>query len=214
MTTLFFDLDGTLIDSALGITRCVAHALEKMQVSVPAEAELRSWIGPPLRESFAPFFNYDVEKTETAVAHYRERFETHGWAEHVLYPEIESMLDQLFHKGHQLAVVTAKNEAHARKIIQHYPFATHFETISGSTPDGRISHKAQLIEQALQRLNLNAADCVMIGDRYMDIEGAQHHGMRSVAVSWGFGSHEELTRAAPSFFVHSPSQLVTLFSSN
>jgi phosphoglycolate phosphatase len=214
MATLFFDLDGTLIDSALGITRCVAHALEKMEVDVPAQAVLRAWIGPPLRESFAPFFNHDVEKTEAAVTHYRERFETHGWAEHVLYPEIESILDQLAHHGHQLAVVTAKNEAHARKIIQHYPFARHFETISGSTPDGRISHKAQLIEQALQRLNVNASDCVMIGDRYMDMEGAQHHGMRSVAVTWGFGSLEELRQANPSFVIHSPSQLVTLFPSN
>jgi phosphoglycolate phosphatase len=214
MKTLFFDLDGTLIDSALGITRCVAHALEKMHVSVPPESALRAWIGPPLRESFAPFFNGDLEKTEAAVLHYRERFETHGWAEHTLYPDIENTLQQLVKQGHRLAVVTAKNEPHAVKIIENYVFAKHFDTVSGSTLDGRISHKAQLIEQALQRLNLAAADCVMIGDRYMDMEGAQHHDMQSVAVTWGFGSHAELTQANPSFVIHSPSQLVTLFSSS
>jgi phosphoglycolate phosphatase len=214
MANLFFDLDGTLIDSAVGITRCVAYALKKMDVLVPPQAQLRRWIGPPLRESFAPFFNGDLDKTESAVLHYRERFETHGWAEHTLYPEIENTLEQLAKQGHRLAVVTAKNEPHAIKIIENYPFAKHFDTVSGSTLDGRISHKAQLIEQALQRLNLAAGDCVMIGDRYMDIEGAQHHGMRSVAVSWGFGSAEELNQAKPTFVINSPTQLVTLFHQN
>jgi phosphoglycolate phosphatase len=209
---LFFDLDGTLINSEMGITRCVAHALQKMQVVVPPEHELRRWIGPPLRESFAPFFDHDAEKTETAVLHYRERFETHGWAEHALYPDIENTLNNLVKQGHRLAVVTAKNEAHAVKIIKNYAFAKHFETISGSTPDGRISQKAQLIEQALQRLNVLAKECVMIGDRYMDIEGAQHHGMQSVAVTWGFGSRQELDNAKPTFVINSPTQLATLFN--
>ena len=49
MATLFFDLDGTLIDSAVGITRCVAHALECMGEAVPPPHELRRWIGPTLR---------------------------------------------------------------------------------------------------------------------------------------------------------------------
>jgi phosphoglycolate phosphatase len=212
MAILFFDLDGTLINSEMGITRCVAHALEKMEVAVPPEHELRRWIGPPLRESFAPFFNGDMGKTEAAVLHYRERFETHGWAEHVVYPDIENTLEQLAKQGHRLAVVTAKNEPHAIKILENYAFAKHFETISGATIDGRISHKAQLIAQALQRLNVLANDCVMIGDRYMDIEGAQHHGMQSVAVTWGFGSREELDDAKPTFVINSPAQLATLFN--
>src|SRR5690606_25569101 len=75
---LFFDLDGTLIDSAVGITRCVAHALEKMGQPVPGDAELRKWIGPALRTSFEPVFG-DAQRVEQAVALYRERFDALGW---------------------------------------------------------------------------------------------------------------------------------------
>jgi phosphoglycolate phosphatase len=208
---LFFDLDGTLIDSAIGITRCAAHALQQMNVSVPDEQQLRRWIGPPLRDSFAPLFNFDSVKTEQAVLHYRERFEHTGWAEHEIYADIESTLRALQQSGYRMAVVTAKNEPHAVKIVSSFPFASVFETVSGASLDGRISYKSQLIEIAMQRMNLGPEQCVMIGDRHMDIEGAKHHRMRSVGVLWGFGSIDELQQAGADALVERPEGLLAAF---
>ena len=210
MKVLFFDLDGTLIDSAIGITRCVAYALEKSGEPVPPEHELRRWIGPPLRDSFGPLLN-DIDKTEQAVGFYRERFETEGWAEHDVYDGIQTVIETLAKRGHRLAVVTAKNDAHARKIVEHLPFGHHFEMISGASLDGRISYKSQLIQIAMESMQVEPDDCVMIGDRNMDIEGAKHHRISSVGVLWGFGGHEELSNAGPSHLVDKPEQLLALF---
>ena len=91
---LFFDLDGTLIDSVVGITRCVAYALERLGEPVPDVAVLRRWIGPPLRTNFGPLFG-DAERTERAVALYRERFGAIGWSEHTIYPGIEKAVRSL-----------------------------------------------------------------------------------------------------------------------
>ncbi len=208
-TTLFFDLDGTMIDSAIGITRCVAYALEQMDHPVPPEPELRRWIGPALRTSFAPLLG-DAARVEEAVAHYRVRFESHGWAEHEVYDGIESAVRSLHANGHRLAVVTAKNEPHARKILAHLPFGECFDDIIGATEDGSRSHKPELIGEALQRLSLRAGDCWMIGDRHLDIEGARHHGMRNVGVLWGFGGEEELRNAGAGMLVRKPSELMQL----
>jgi phosphoglycolate phosphatase len=204
MATLFFDLDGTLIDSAVGITRCVAYALERLDQPVPGAAELRQWIGPALRVSFLPLLQ-DADKVEQAVAFYRERFETHGWEEHELYPGIGDVVEALHAAGHRLAVVTAKNEPHARKIIEHLPFGHRFEDVIGSTADGRLSHKPELIGEALLRLKPSDTP-TMIGDRHMDIDGARHHGMPSVGVLWGFGSEDELREAT--HLVASPQELL------
>lgn len=211
MATLFFDLDGTLIDSAVGITRCVAHALARLDHPVPDEAELRRWIGPPLRTSFAPLLR-DEARVEAAVLHYRERFEAHGWAEHEVYAGIGGVVEALHDAGHRLAVVTAKNEPHARKIVAHLPFGGRFDEIVGATEDGRLSHKPELIAEALQRLSLASGQCWMIGDRRMDIEGARHHGMRNVGVLWGFGGEEELRAAGADRLAATPADLHALLT--
>jgi phosphoglycolate phosphatase len=210
LAILLFDLDGTLIDSAIGITRCVAHALQALGEPVPDDTALRQWIGPSLRDSFGPLLG-DAARTERAVALYLERFDAVGWSEQTLYPGIADAIEALHAAGHRLAVVTAKNEPHARKIIGEMPFSDRFETISGATTDGRISHKPALIAVALERLQATADACWMIGDRRMDIEGAAHHGMRSVGVAWGFGGEQELRDAGATTIVHRTSELTTLF---
>lgn len=209
--TLFFDMDGTLIDSAIGITRCVAHALTRMELPVPPPHELRRWIGPALRTSFGPLLE-DPVRVEQAVLHYRERFESHGWAEHEIYEGIGETIDTLHAAGHRLVVVTAKNEPHARKIAAHLPFGHRFDDVVGSTLDGRISHKPELIAEAMQRLGLAASDCWMIGDRHMDIEGARHHGLRSIGVLWGFGDEGELREAGANHLAASPAALPGLLA--
>jgi phosphoglycolate phosphatase len=206
---LFFDLDGTLIDSAVGITRCVAYALERLDHPVPSETELRRWIGPALRVSFKPLLGED-DRVEQAVAYYRERFESRGWEEHEIYAGIGDTIEALHAAGHRLAVVTAKNEPHARKILGHLPFGQRFEDIIGATADGRLSHKPELVGEALSRLQLGPDGVWMIGDRHMDIEGARHHGLQSVGVLWGFGHEEELRAAGATHLARVPADLPRL----
>lgn len=210
-STLLFDLDGTLIDSAVGITRCAAYAFEQLGEPVPDEATLRSWIGPPLRDSFAPLL-HDFARIERAVELYRERYEVVGWSEHVVYAGIADAIEALHAAGHRLAVVTAKNEPHARKIVAHLPFGNRFSDVIGATLDGRLSHKPELIADALERLDVPADACCMIGDRRMDMDGAAFHRMPGVGVLWGFGSEDELRRAGARVLVAAPAQLPALFT--
>lgn len=211
MATLLFDLDGTLIDSAVGITRCAAYAFEKLGEPVPDDATLRSWIGPPLRVSFAPLLK-DETRVEQAVEFYRERYDTHGWSEHTVYAGIAEAIEALHAAGHRLAVVTAKNEPHARRIVESLPFGHRFVDVMGATIDGRLSHKPELIAEALGRLGVEAGDCTMIGDRRMDMEGAVHHRMRGVGVLWGFGDEDELCSAGASDLAPLPDALVRLLA--
>lgn len=208
---LFFDLDGTLIQSSEGVTRCVAYALEKMGQPVPAMPELRKWIGPALRTSFAPVFG-DTERVERAVALYRERFESDGWKEYELYPGIEAVVRSLKADGHRMAIVTAKTESHAQRIVEHLPFGDCFEDVTGASLDSARSHKPQLVGEALRRLSLQPEQCWMIGDRRMDIEGARHHGMRNVGVLWGFGGEAELRAAGAQTLAVEPAQLPELLA--
>lgn len=202
----FLDLDGTLIDSAIGITRSIAYALEKVGHAPLPEAQLLGWIGPALRTSFAPLLG-DAERVESAVAAYLERFEQVGWREHTIYPGIEAALTTLHGQGVRLCLVTAKNEPHARRILAHAPFGDLFDEIVGATLDGSRSHKSQLIAEALHRTSATPGDAMMVGDRHLDIEGARHHGMASAGVLWGFGSEAELRAAGAGRLLRHPGEL-------
>jgi len=205
-----FDLDGTLIDSEHGITACVKHALARLDVPAPPDEELRRWIGPPLRHSFAPLLDHDTTRIETAVVYYHERFNTLGWQEHEIYPGIETLVGQLLVAGHRLAVVTSKPHRHAAPIIAHLPFGEAFLRLYGPHPDSPHSEKASMIAEALVDFECASADAVMIGDRHFDIDGAVANHVRSIGVLWGFGSRAELEQAGASAIAATPDELARL----
>jgi len=205
-----FDLDGTLIDSEHGITACVKHALSRLEVPAPTAEELRRWIGPPLRHSFAPLLDHDTARIEDAVGYYHERFDTHGWREHEVYPGIGRMIEQLLDAGHQLAVVTSKPHHHAAPIIAHLPFGDAFLRVYGPEPSSAHSEKASMIATALADFDSKPEHTVMIGDRHFDIEGAVANQVRGIGVLWGFGSRKELEGAGASEIAATPDELTSL----
>ena len=207
-----FDLDGTLIDSEHGIIACVKHALAKLDVPAPAQEELRGWIGPPLRHSFAPLLDHDPIRIEAAVEHYHERFHTDGWREHDIYPGIESLIGRLLGAEHQLAVVTSKPQRHAAPIIAHLPFGDAFLRLYGPNPNSSHSEKASMIAAALTDFDARPKDTVMIGDRRFDIEGAVTNHVRGIGVLWGFGSRAELEQAGASAIAATPDELAGLLT--
>ena len=208
-----FDLDGTLIDSEHGITACVKHALARLDVPAPAHEELRGWIGPPLRHSFAPLLDHDAARIEAAVEYYHERFNAFGWREHTIYPGIETLIEQLLAAGHRLAVVTSKPQRHATPIIAHLPFGEAFLRLYGPHPHSPHSEKASMIAEALADFDCRPDDAVMIGDRHFDIDGAVANHVRGIGVLWGFGSREELEHAGAHAIAATPDELATLLGS-
>lgn len=209
---LFFDLDGTLVDSSAGVTRCIAYSLGKMGHPGLPQDRLLGWIGPALRVSFGQLFD-DRADVARAEAFYHERFDREGVREFSVFDGIEDAVRALHASGHRMGVVTAKNEPQARRIINELPFGQLFEDVIGASADGRLSHKPELIAEALERLDVAASACTMIGDRRMDIEGAKSHAMRGVGVLWGFGSRDELEHAGADVLVETPHALLQSLSS-
>jgi phosphoglycolate phosphatase len=193
---LFFDLDGTLTEPAQGITACIAHALLRLGLAVPAHQELRRFIGPPLRDAFAELLHTrDAVLIERAVQLYRERFSSVGLFENEPYPGIVDVLAELESDGFGMVVVTSKPEVYARRILQHFELARFFKDVYGAELSGERSTKAELVAHALQREALAPQRVCMIGDRKHDVEGALACGVAAIGVAWGHGSVDELQTA-------------------
>lgn len=124
---LLFDLDGTLTDPMLGITRSVQYALRRFGIEVDDLRTLCRFIGPPLKESFRDFYGMDDEQATRAVALTREYFAPRGIFENRLYEGIPELLTELQAAGCMLAMATSKPEPFARQIAEHFrwPTASH-----------------------------------------------------------------------------------------
>ncbi|WP_371363549.1 5'-nucleotidase [Sporomusa rhizae] len=195
---ILFDLDGTLTDPKIGITKSVQYALVKFGIEESDLDKLIPFIGPPLVESFQEFYSLNQEQAQAAVRYYREYFAKTGMYENAVYPGIKELLAELKSTGKELIVATSKPTVFSEQIIEHFGLTQFFKAIVGSNLDGSRIHKDEVIAFALQELTGIAYDrVIMVGDRKHDIIGAQKNGIASIGVTYGYGTQEELMQAKP-----------------
>ena len=210
-THVFFDLDGTLIDSSEGITRSVQYALEHMGYDVPPKQELLGFIGPPLLWGFSELCGMDREQALRAIALYRERYSKIGALECSLYDGIEHLLRRLCDAGFVCVLATCKPHLFATRILAHLGIADCFAFVSGPEMDGTRGEKPEVIEHATKTLGIaDPSRVLMVGDRDSDVRGAAQHGIDGAGVLWGFGSQEELADAGATYLCRTPEELLAI----
>jgi phosphoglycolate phosphatase len=206
--TLLIDLDGTLTDNFVGISRSIAHALAVLGTPVDDLDALRSCVGPPLRRSFARLLPVpDPATIERAIALFRERYGEIGWAENVVYDGVGAAVAALAAQGHALHLCTSKAQPYAQRIVERFGFAEHLAGVYGTDLAGSLDDKSTLVAHLLTCEGLAAGDCAMIGDREYDIRAARNNGMAAIGVLWGYGSRAELEEAGAHAIVAVPAAL-------
>jgi phosphoglycolate phosphatase len=205
---ILFDLDGTLTDPVLGITRCIQHALTGLGRTAPDLDSLRRCVGPPLQDSFAELLETKDEiLLAEAIRLYRERFKPVGMFENSVYPDVPEGLETLRAQGHRLWVATSKPHVFAQEIVEHFGLARFFERVHGSELSGVNADKGDLIRHVLAEEGIPPEQAWMVGDRMHDVLGARRNGVEAIGVLWGYGSEEELRAAAPRRIVASMAEL-------
>ena len=210
MPDIYFDLDGTLTDPFEGISKSIAYALQRLGEPEAGDEVLRKCIGPPLMTSFETLVGEG--RARDALIFYRERFGDVGWQENLPYPGIHDVLQELRDAGRTLYVATSKPGVFAERILAHFDLDKYFAGVFGSELDGRRSNKVELLEHALA---VNASEAaVMVGDREHDVIGALRNNMHIIAVTYGYGTEEELRNAGAEQIASSPADLGALLMGN
>jgi phosphoglycolate phosphatase len=207
--TVLFDLDGTLTDSSAGITGCIRHALGRLGRPCPEDDVLAAYIGPPLRGTFSTLLGTtDPALIDTALSHYRARYDETGLYENRVYDGVPEMLEGAARLADAMFVTTAKLQPAATRIVAHFDLARHFAGVYGAGLDGRFDRKVDLLAHLLETGVIRAENSIMVGDRGLDITAAKINGLRSIGALWGFGDHRELADAGADVLCESPRALV------
>ncbi|MBR2042404.1 MAG: HAD hydrolase-like protein [Oscillospiraceae bacterium] len=209
---VLFDLDGTLNDPYEGITSCIKYALESVGIDENDPQKLRSYIGPPLRNTFA-LYGFDEEKCEELVKKYREKFLVTGIHQNVTYEGTIEMLKTLHEHGCKISLASCKPERACRIILEEKGMIEYFDAVCGATEDKTLDTKPAIIGVALGRLGVleNELEHVyMVGDRDMDMIGAHENKVTAVGALFGYGGKEELENAGADYLIESPMELVDI----
>ena len=209
MHCIYFDLDGTLLNTRNGIAESIGVAMLELGTPPLSEAQLQSCFGPPIRDSFARLLHTeDKALIEQATRLFREHYLEQGIHNYQVYPGIEAMLQQLANRDITLRVLTVKPLPQAEWLLQHAQLSPLFASIHGSEYNGLRSDKSDHLQSLLQESPYSTEQLWMIGDRANDIDAAKNCGIHSVAVSWGYGEQEELSQA--DHLIHHPNEMISL----
>ena len=203
LSAIFFDLDGTLVDSSIGIHNGFTYTFEQLGVPSPDAKTIRGFMGPPLETSFASCLS--PNQIELAIQLYRSYYKGKGVYEAQLFPQIKELLAELAQQ-YPLYITTTKNTPTAIHMIAHFEINHFFAGIYGSSP--QAVHKADVIRQALASHNLDPEKVVLIGDTKFDMIGAQETGIKKLAVTWGFGEEKDLMGYHPDWIAHQPTDIL------
>lgn len=198
---IFFDLDGTLTQSEFGIINSIIYALNQMGIEVDDPEYIKNFIGPPLIKAFKEFYNMSDSDAEKAAGYYREYYKGGELYNAPLYDGVEETLKELKESGKKLYVVTSKPKVFAEKIVEHFDILKYFEEVVGPDISNKNYSKDELVAAAIEKVSGKAKECIMIGDRFYDIDGANSNHISSIGVLYGYGTKEELEKAGATYIV-------------
>jgi phosphoglycolate phosphatase len=211
MKALLLDLDGTLSDSRPGIVACFRYTLQQLGHDPSAAGDLTWAVGPPIAVSLQRMIEpFGDDRVEQALTIYRERYSTVAIYDCSVYPGVVAMLDGLRNAGHTMCIATSKRRDFAERVIDFLGLRDYLRGVYGAVPDGSLDRKQDLLANILKVEHLTPATCIMLGDRFHDIEAAKANTIRSIGALWGYGGRDELEQAGADAIAAAPEAVVTL----
>ena len=216
-----FDLDGTLSESGEGIIECVRSIFTEMKKPMPAEEEIRKFIGPPMYESLKRV-GFNEEDAEKGVEIYKRNFVKTGIYKNRVYDGMFDVLEQLKAAGVKLGVASTKYQLFTDRIIRMLKLDGYFDIIGGSTsltgdiPENETPRhdKIEVMNYVISNLKQsNNGRAVMIGDTRFDADGAAKTGCDFIGCLFGYGTKEEMVQhhtIGTPMFVSCPAEITKL----
>lgn len=213
---VIFDFDGTVADTGRGVFRCIRESVAKSGLEPLSEASLRTFIGPPLHDSFRRECHIDDDElVETLVAQYREVYSASGIYEFEIYDGMKGLFSDLRQAGVKVGIASSKPEDFIEIILKDTGLYECFDTFAGSDPRYADCDKTTIINTCIKKLGLpDGSKYLMVGDRCFDIAGAHSAGLPCAAVLFGYGSQAEFEQYGADYIVKDAQELKEIILDN
>lgn len=203
---IFFDLDGTLVDSSEDVLGAFGAAFSAMGVAEPSREELLSVIGLRLEECFARFLGGDPERSAEGAASFRRHYRKHYLDRTQPYPGIPKSVRELSAR-YRLAVATMKRGDFARDIVRAFGWLGVFERVIGAEEGYPPKPDPTMLQALCRSLDIRPDEAVYVGDTALDVRMASAARVPVFFAEYGYGRLEEADRALVNGAIDNPATL-------
>ena len=183
---VLFDLDGTLLDTTEGILISIKYTIDKLGLKKLDEETIKTFIGPPVQNSFMDKCGTDEKETLEATRVFRDHYSNETLFMARPYEGIYELCEELKKRDVRMAVATYKREDYALKLLRHFNFDRYCDPMHGADPNN-ILRKDDIVRMCMEEMGADKENTVLIGDTVHDALGAGRAGVGFIAVTYGFG---------------------------
>jgi phosphoglycolate phosphatase len=211
MKGIIFDLDGTLVDSLPALAASLNRSLQHYGLATHSEKQIEIFIGNGAEILVHKALGNEAENHFQKVLNFFKLDYAKTWNEGtIIYEGIFDCLQKLMLAGKKLAVLSNKPHQFTVEIVKQLFPQINFLIVLGQRSG--IPHKPDPLglNEIFDEFNFTAADCVMVGDSFVDMVTAKRAGCHALGVNWGYQSEEELKKGGADDLVDNIQDL-TLF---
>ena len=169
---VIFDIDGTILDTTEGVVNSVYYTIQYYNLPIRDNNILKSFVGPPMQESFKRFYNFSPEKAQEAANIFRDHYKDTDVLRAKPYPAMLDLFNKLKQKKLKIGIASYKRTDYALKILNHFGFSLFCNAICGSDPENKLS-KTEIIEMCIDAVDIEKSKVVLIGDSEYDAIGSE-----------------------------------------
>jgi phosphoglycolate phosphatase len=201
-----FDVDGTLLDSVADISGAIRDTLAPTGALPLSDEYLRVFIGHHLRDMFQEVLpHYSGEQIEELIRTYRQIYPARKHSSTRVYPGVPEMLGSL---GGRKSTATTKGTEMARSVLTQFELVKYFDHVQGT--DGfPAKPQPDVILKSIEVLGVRPEECLLVGDSGPDMEAGRRAGVRTCAVTYGYGDLDAMRAQKPDYWIVSPAELVS-----
>ena len=209
---IFFDLDGTLVDSRQDITNAVNRTRRALGISGEKTlSEVHSYVGGGLRETVSRAIDgADEKQMEKALVLFRNFYRENPVVETSLYPGVKETLSGM--PGIKKAVLTNKDRAIAIDVLKGLGIKDHFSEIIGGDEKKYRKPSPAGIKKILKKYGLSPDSAIIVGDMDIDTITGKAAGIKTCGVTYGIGKKEDVLRANPDHIIDSIEELKNIIT--
>ncbi len=199
MKAVFFDLDGTLLDTLPDIRNAMNYALRAYDGEAASDSEVRRYVGRGLHRALTQAAlekkprGLDENEFELMFQLMMASYRKHPVDETRPYPGIEALLGRLKSDGVRIGIVSNKADQIVQEIIDAL-LPGIFDFVSGEKPGFPLKPDPSLLLSGLEAVGSSPAEAVYVGDSEVDAETGKRAGVRTLIVSYGFRTRAELEK--------------------